>query len=149
MINRIRRIPFLSVLSRFALFRDDDWFKGLWMRPVRREMKDAPEIRIDYLSVNDEGYTVRAEIPGAKKENVKVRVDGNRISISAEVKLDIEEGNGDKIICSECFRGSSYRSFTLDGDVDEDKAEAKYDNGVLELILPRKNAGVARELRVK
>lgn len=148
MSNLIQHSPLFNRISHFDPFRDDDWFKGSWMRPFFREMEATPEIRID-LSENDKAYTVRAEIPGAKKEDVKVQVDGNRVSISAEVRRDSEEKKGDKIICSECYRGSSFRSFTLDSDVDENRAEARYDNGVLELTLPKKSGGAGKQLQVK
>lgn len=148
MANLIQHSPLFNRLSRFDPFHDEDWLKGFWMRPFPRMMEEAPEIRID-LSESDKNYYVRAEIPGAKREDVKVQVDANRVSISAEVKRDTEQKKGEKVICSECFRGSSYRSFTLDSDVDQDKAEAKYENGILELTLPKKSGGAARELPVK
>lgn len=154
MANLIQRNPLVNRLSSLDPFHDDDWLKGFWMRPFPRgmpfsgEMGEAPEIRID-LSESDTEYIVRAEIPGATKEDVKVQVDGNRVSISAEVKRDKEEKKGDKTLYSECFRGSSYRSFTLDSDVDETRAEAKYENGVLELTLPKKQGRAARQVQVK
>lgn len=148
MANIIQRSPLFSKLSRFDPFHDDDWFKGFWMRPFPREMEAAPQIKID-LTESDKSYMVRAEIPGAKKEDVKVQVDGNRVSISAETRQEKEEKEGDKVICRECYQGSSYRSFTLDSDVDEAKAQAKYDNGVLELTLPKKNGSNAKQLQIK
>jgi HSP20 family protein len=149
MANIIQRSPMLSRLSRLdPFFHDDDWFKGFWMRPFPREMEAAPQIKID-LTENDKAYTVRAEIPGAKKEDIKVQVEGNRVSISAEVKQEKEEKKGDKVICSECYQGSSYRSFALDSDVDEARADAKYDNGVLELTLPKKTGSTAKQIQVK
>jgi HSP20 family protein len=148
MANIIQRSPLFSRLSRFDPFHDDDWFKGFWMRPFPPEMESTPQIKID-LTENDKTYMVRAEIPGAKKEDIKVQVDGNRVSISAEVKQEKEEKKGDKVICRECYQGSGYRSFTLDSDVDEAQAQAKYDNGVLELTLPKKNGSAAKQLQIK
>jgi len=147
MTNLIQRDPLLSSLARFDPFRDDDWFKGFWVRPFSSELNTVPQIKID-LTENEKTYTVRAEIPGAKKEDVKVQVEGNRVSISAEVKKQKEEKKDDKVIRQECYQGSSYRSFTLDGDVDEAKAQAKYDNGVLELTLPKKNGNIAKQLQI-
>lgn len=148
MSNLIQRSPLLSRLSRFDPFHDDDWFKGVWMRPMLREVDSAPEIRVD-LSESDKSYTVRAEIPGAKKEDIKVNIDGNRVSISAEVKRDKEEKKDDKVIWRECYQGSSYRSFTLDSDVDEAKADASYDNGILVLNLPKKNGVASKQLQIR
>ncbi len=112
------------------------------------EMENAPTIKMD-LSENDTVYTVRAEIPGVKKEDVKVQIDGNRVSISAETKQEKEEKEGERVICCECHRGSAYRSFSLSGDVDETKAQAKYENGTLELTLPKKNGKTAKRIEVK
>jgi len=119
-----------------------------WPRliPFPGEMPQGPEIRID-LSESDQAYTVRAEIPGARKEDVKVHLEGNRVSISAESQRSTEDKKDARGICSECFRGSSHRSFTLERDVDDTRAEARYENGVLELTLPKKAGGSARNSR--
>ena len=70
------------------------------------------------------------------------------VSISAEIKQNKEEKNGDKVLCSECYQGSSYRSFSLASNVDEEKVQAKYDNGVLELTLPKKNGNGHKEIAI-
>jgi HSP20 family protein len=147
MANIMQRSPLFSRLTRFDPLNDDDWFKGFSMRPLLREMETLPQIKID-LTESDKTYTVRAEIPGVKKEDIKVNVDGNRVSISAESKQDKEEKKDDKVIWRECSQEASYRSFMLDSDVDETRAEARYDNGILELNLPKKNGRAARQLKV-
>ncbi|MBA4142104.1 MAG: Hsp20/alpha crystallin family protein [Nitrosospira sp.] len=148
MANIVRRSPLFGDIARYDPFSSmDDWFKGFGMRPFSIE-NEAPTIKID-LSENDAAYTVRAEIPGVKKEDVKVQVEGNRVSISCETKQEKEEKEGERVICRECHQGSSYRSFTLGSDVDETKAEAKYENGTLELTLPKKEGTTARRIEVK
>jgi HSP20 family protein len=148
MSNIIQRSPLLSRFSRLNPFRDDDLFNGSWIRPVFREMELSPEIKID-LTENETGYTVRAEIPGAKKDDIKVNLDGNRVAISAEFKEDKEEKKNDKVIWRECSQGSSYRSFTLDSEVDESRAEATYDDGVLILSLPKKHGATGKSIKIK
>ncbi len=151
MANIIQRspLPVVSDMVRFDPFADmDDWFRGFGMRPFSMEMDTAPRIKMD-LSENDKAYTVRAQIPRVKKEDVKVQVDGNRVSISAESKREKEEKEGERVICRECRQGSSYRSFTLDSEVDESQAQAKYENGMLELTLPKKNGSAAKQLEIK
>lgn len=149
MANIIQRSPLLGNISRFGPFANvDDWFKSFGIHPFSMKMENVPEIKID-LTENDTAYTVRAEIPGAKKEDVKVQVDGNRVSISAESKQEKEEKEGERVICRECYQGSSYRSFTLDSAVDETQAQAKYENGTLELTLPKKNVSTAKQLEIK
>ncbi len=145
--NITRFTPF-SHLARFDPFRTDDWFKGFWVSPFSSAMEAAPQIKID-VTESDKSYSVRAELPGVKKEDIKVNVDSNRISISAEVKQEKEEKKGEKVVCRERYQGAVYRSFTLESKVDEAKAQAKIENGVLELTLPKKGGNGAKQLQIK
>jgi HSP20 family protein len=147
MSNLSRFTPFGS-LARLDPFRSDDWLKGFWISPFAGALEAAPQIKIN-LSENEKSYSVRAELPGVKKEDIKVNVDGNRVSISAESKQEKEEKKGDKVICRECYQGAVYRSFTLENKVDESKAQAKFENGVLELTLPKKNGNGAKQVQIK
>ncbi len=101
------------------------------------DMETIFPIKID-MTETDKDYTFRAKIPGVKKEDVKIQVDGSLVSISAEVKHEKEEKEGGRVVCRECYQRSSYRSFMLDCNVDEAKAQAKCENGMLELILPKR-----------
>lgn len=149
MANIVRRSPRSSNVTRFDPFDVfEDWFKNFGIRPFSMDMGNAPEIRVD-LSENDTAYSVRAEIPGAKKDDIKVQVDGNRVSISAETKKVKEEKEGERVICRECYQGSSYRSFSLDHDIDEANTQAKYENGVLELTLPKKSGKTLKKIEIK
>jgi HSP20 family protein len=148
MANIARRSPFGDIARFDPFYNVDDWFKGFGMQPFSMDSETAPTIKID-LKENDTAYTVRAEIPGVKKEDVKVQVEGNRVSISCETRQEKEEKEGERVICRECHEGSSYRSFTLGSDVDDTKAEAKYENGTLELTLPKKEGKTARRIEVK
>ncbi|HTJ55307.1 MAG TPA: Hsp20/alpha crystallin family protein [Nitrosospira sp.] len=148
MANIARRSP-LGDITRFDPFYNiDDWFKGFGMRPFSMDMETPPQIKID-VTENDSAYTVRAEIPGVKKEDVKVQVEGNRVSISCETKQEKEQKEGERVIYRECNQGSSYRTFTLGSEVDDTKAEAKYENGTLELTLPKKEGKTAKRIEVK
>ena len=127
----------------------DDWFNTFWMRrPLSTDIRDISPIKID-VSESDKSYIIRAEIPGVKKEDVKVNVDGNVVSISAETKKKKEKKENGRVVCSECCQGSSYRSFALDSNVDESKSQAKFEDGMLELILPKKNGAGAKQLKIK
>ena len=117
------------------------------MRPLSME-GEVPTIKVD-ITEDDKAYKVRAEIPGVKKEDVKVQVEGNRVTISCETKQEKEEKEGERAIAREIYQGSIYRSFTLASEVDETKAEAKYENGILELTLPKKEGTSARRIEVK
>lgn len=137
------RIPDLFELEPFpASFRD------LW-RPWRGEVaaERAPQIRLD-LSETDAGYAVKAEIPGVKKEDINVRIDGNQVTISAEVKQDKEEKKDGRVLRSERRYGYASRTFALAHDVDQAAADAKYANGVLELKLPKKAPAAGKRIAV-
>jgi HSP20 family protein len=100
------------------------------------------------VSENEQAYMVRAEIPGVKKEDIKVDVRGNRVSIAAETRRETQEKEGTRLLRSELYYGQQSRSFTLEQDVDETKAEAKYIDGVLELTLPKRAAGGGSKLEI-
>ena len=111
--------------------------------PVDAGAQAAPRIRID-LAEDEAAYTLKADIPGVKKEDIDVRVDGRQVTISAEVKQQTEErSNGGRVLRSERRVGYASRSLALDCAVDEGKAEAQYRDGVLELRLPKKAGSAA------
>lgn len=145
MANITRFDPFAE-LTRFNPF-GDDFFKGFALRPMFPGMEVQPQIRLD-VTEDDKAYTVKAEIPGVQKSDIKVSVDGNLVSISAEIKKETEEKEGKKLIRSERYYGSVSRSFSLDQDVDQAAAQAKYNDGVLELTLPKKPGGAAKQITV-
>lgn len=115
----------------------DDFFKDLQMWPGARSLMTEPRIKMD-VSETDKSYQVKAEIPGVKKEDIKVSVEGNLVSISAEIKNEQEEKDGESVIRSERFYGQKSRSFTLANEIDSAQASAEYHDGVLELTLPKK-----------
>src|SRR5665647_2070510 len=112
MANITRRSPHSGDIARFDPFYNvEDWSRNFGMRPFSMEMENAPTMKME-LSESDTAYTVRAEIPGVKKEDVNVQIDGNRVSISAETRQEKEEKEGERVICRECHRESAYRSFS-------------------------------------
>lgn len=126
----------------------DDLFRGFFMRPVRFEGQQEVQIKVD-VSEDDKAYTVHAEIPGVKKEDIHVTIDGDQVAISAEVKNEKEAKEGEKILRSERYYGKVSRVFTLGQDVDDAAAEAKYSNGVLELRLPKRTSAKSRRLNIQ
>ena len=126
----------------------DDLFQGFFMRPVRMEGASELQMKLD-VSEDDGAYTVHAEIPGVKKEDIHVVIDGNQVAISAEVKNEKEVKEGEKVLRSERCYGKVSRSFTLGQDVDEAQSQAKYNNGILELILKKKIASSAKRLSIQ
>jgi len=132
-------------MSKLRLFDPDfnESFESMFrrmMRPLRleKEFLDDLDVRVDVVEKNGV-YKVRADLPGVKKENINVRIDGNVVRIDAETQ-DAKEfkEDGGKVLRSERYYGSVSRSFSLADDVDESKAVAKYSDGVLSLELPKK-----------
>ena len=135
----------LSVYDPFAeVF--PELFRGFF-QPARATGGEALELRVDVKESNGE-YTVQAEMPGVKKEDINVQIDGNRVSISAEVKRESEKKEGERVLRSERYYGAIARAFSLASDVDEAKANAKFENGVLTLTLPKKAAPSARRVAI-
>jgi HSP20 family protein len=148
MANITRFDPF-EELARFQpLPGFDDFFKGLRVRPWLSDVEIEPRIKVD-VSEAEAAYNVKADIPGVKKEDIHVAIEGNQVSIQAEIRKEKEEKKGDKVVHSERYYGKQSRSFTLGSDIDSAKAEAKYLDGVLELKLPKKSNGSSKELKVQ
>ena len=145
MINITRFNP-ITELARFDPFLDmDEFFNRFTMRPLLREgMEIEPQIKMDVKEVEGQ-YVVNAEIPGVNKDDIHVTVEGNRVSISAEVKQEKETKEGERVIRCERSYGMASRSFTLADEVDQSQVQARYNNGVLELTLPKKPGSSSRK----
>jgi len=119
------------------------------VRPVSYEgPAGAAGFRVD-VSENDGAYTLRAEIPGVRKEDINITIDGDTVAVSAEVKHEKDVKNGDRVLRSERHYGKVYRAFTLGQAVDETAATAKYSDGVLELRMPKKAAEQAKRITIQ
>lgn len=148
MANNLMRFDPFGDLTRFDPFRTmDDMLRD--MRPgwALRDMPTQPAMRLD-VTETDQAYDVKAEIPGVKKEDIKVDVVGNRVSIVAECKQETEEKDKGTVVRSERYYGQQSRVFTLESDIDDSKAEAKYEDGVLHLTLPKKAGATSRKLPI-
>jgi HSP20 family protein len=141
----------MANITRFNPFDDtiEDLFRGFFVRPVSYEgPAGAAQFRVD-VSENENAYTLRAEIPGVKKDDISVTIDGDTVAISAEVKNEKEVKNGDRVLRAERYYGKVYRAFTLGQAVEEAATAAKYANGVLELTLPKKAAVQAKRITIQ
>jgi HSP20 family protein len=129
-------------------------FRGFFADPEQRQgpqqgaAQQAVPMRVD-VSEADGAYTVKADLPGVPKESIHVDIDGNRVTIRAGVKRESEQKDGERVLRSERYYGAFARSFALTDEIDEDKAGAKFDNGVLELTLPKKAVAGARRLSIQ
>jgi len=142
----------MTALTPFERF--DDLFPTLWrraMQPAGAHIEPMGEIRVD-VEENDKDYVVRAEIPGAKKDDIRVEIDGNRVAIAAEVRKDYEKtdkSDKNRVLVRETYRGSASRSFTLAHEIDKATAVAKLEDGVLKLTLPKREGTGSKLLPVQ
>lgn len=141
----------MANVTRFNPFDDsfDELLRGFFVRPMAFEgaPQAAQAIRID-VREDENAYTVHAEIPGVKKDDIHVTIDNDQVAISAETRNEREVKEGERVLRAERHYGKVYRAFTLAQAVDQDKAVAKYADGVLELALPKKAAASSRRLSV-
>jgi HSP20 family protein len=104
--------------------------------------------RLD-VSENENAFEVQAELPGVKKEDVKVSIDGPRVTIEGECQQANEQREGEQVVYSERSTRRYQRSFTLPSEVDDAGAQARLENGILMLTLPKKAGGAARRLTIQ
>ena len=100
------------------------------------------------VTENDKEYLVLAELPGVKKEEISITINGNDVAISAEVKHEKDAENSETVLRAERYYGPIQRAFSLGQEVDEATAQAKFNDGVLELTLPKKTVAAAKRLAV-
>jgi HSP20 family protein len=128
----------------------DELMRGFFVRPVHFNPENGvpAQVRVD-VSENDNGYVVHAEIPGVKKDDIQVSIDGNQVEISAEVRNEKEVKEGEKVLRSERYYGKVYRAFALPHEIDQNATKAKYNDGVLELTLPKKPSAVGKRVTIQ
>jgi HSP20 family protein len=144
----------MANLTRFDPFTDlvDDFFKGFLVRPVAYDSaarsEALPRMKVDVAEKNG-GYAVTAELPGVRKEDIQITIDGAQVTLAAEVKREKEASQEERVLHSERVYGKVSRSFTLPQELDETKAEAKFKDGVLELTLPKKAATQRKQISIQ
>jgi HSP20 family protein len=137
--------------ERMPTFFDDffkpwnEWFdsSGMWGRTMT-----VPAVNI---TENKNEYQVSIAVPGMKKDDFKIDMEGNMLTISSE-KEETKEEKDKKFTRKEYNYSSFSRSFTLPDEVNKEKIEAKYEEGVLKLVLPRKEEAKkpsAKQIAVK
>jgi len=158
----------VQVYDPFADAGFDELFRGFF-KPVRvGGGGNGPTIKVDVAEKSD-AYVVHAELPGVARDDIHVTIEGNQVTIAAEVKrvkeykpADHKAGsngdkpatNGDKqsehrALRSERYYGAVHRSFVLPVELDETASAAKFENGVLELTLSKKAPAAGRRLTIQ
>lgn len=137
----------LLARDMFGMEPAESFFRN-WAMPWRGEVaQNSPRIKLD-LSEHDGQYQLKAEIPGVKKEDIDIRIDGNQVTIIAEVKKESEEKRDGRLLRCERQYGYASRTFSLDCEVDEAKTAARYHDGILELTLPKKSPSETRKIAI-
>ena len=141
----------MSNITRFDPFNDlvDDLFRGFLVRPLAYQGRaELPRMKVDVAEKNG-AYAVTAELPGVKKEDIQVSIDGAQVTLSAEVKREKEATEADRVLHTERSYGKVTRSFTLPQELDEAKVDARFKDGVLELTLPKKAAAQRKQITIQ
>ena len=140
-----------SLIQRGSLF--DEFFKdlapGFYVRPLHGDPLPQPgQIKLE-VKESAQAYSVSAELPGVPREDIHVTIDGGLVTISAEVKQQDAQTEGEKVLRSERYYGQVSRTFSLPVDIDKAHAKAKYDHGVLSLTLPKQTAAGVHRLNIE
>src|SRR5688572_2744612 len=142
----------MANITRYDPFNDlvDDFFKGFLVRPVAYEggRSDAlPRVKVDVAEKNG-AYVVKGELPGVKKEDIHVSVDGAQVTLEAEVKQE-KSTDSERVLHTERVYGKVSRAFTLPQEIDEAKVQAKFEDGVRELTLPKRQAAPRKQITIQ
>lgn len=142
-----RSNPLMQLARLSPLSEMEDLLRSMGRRSTySREFENAMEMRLD-IAEDDAGYTVDIDIPGVRKEDIEVSVEGNQVAVRAEVSRELSQGKG-KELYSERYSGQAFRNFALPLEVDAAKAKAAYDGGVLRLTLPKKPGASVKRLTI-
>lgn len=149
-----RRDPVYS-MTPFSTFFDEFFndFLPRSMFPSTLPAAYLPDVapvaraRMDVIDRGD-AFAVTIDMPGVKKEDINIDIDGPRVSITASSVTETPVKEGEKLLCTERFAKSYARSFELPAEVTEAGAQAAYENGVLTLTLPKRAPVMARKIAV-
>ena len=122
-----------------------------FLRPARNERSGQHTQQSFHLDVieDDKSYVVTADLPGVTKDDIQVTIDGNQVTIAAEVKRNVERKEGERALHVERYVGQLFRTFTLPTEIDESASEARFENGVLELRLAKRTPQAGRKLSIQ
>lgn len=138
-------------ITRFNPLEDafENLFRGVpvWLPSPETRAIAPTQFRMD-VTENDKEYQVLADLPGVRKEDISITISGNQVAVSAEVKHEKDVEKGETMLRGERYYGKIQRAFALGQEVDQATAQAKYNDGVLELTLPKKTVAEAKKLQV-
>ena len=119
---------------------DRAFFRGFPQPDRALYGKNAARMMKTDVKETEEGYEMDVELPGFKKEEIKLELNSGYLTISTEKSLEKKEENKGKVLRQERYSGTMQRSFYVGGSITEEDIKAKYENGVLSLTIPKKEA---------
>ena len=129
----------------------DSWMDELWRNWPARNLADSasamPRPAMDVIE-NEQSFVIRLDLPGLKPDDVNVEVENDVLTISGEMG-DTVEREGDRYHYRERTYGSFQRSVRLSNTIDTEHVEANFENGVLNITLPKLPEAKARQITVK
>lgn len=145
--NLTRFDPFNDVARLDPFRRMEDLVREFSMAPMLRGVEPERQIRVD-VTETDQAYLVKADMPGLKKDDIRISVEGNTVTISAVMQEEKQESAAGTVY-SERYVGALYRSFSLPQEIDGATTEAKYQDGVLSLTLPKKPGTARKQIAIQ
>jgi HSP20 family protein len=142
---QVRRDPLNTLVDEFF----SDFFNRTAAAPRARNGEPVPATRaaIDVVDKNDR-YEVLVDLPGVKKEDIQVTVEGARVAIAAKAQA-LETAQDERVLHSERRAVRYARTFELPAEVTEDNSAATFDNGVLKLVLPKRAAAASKRITIQ
>lgn len=141
-----------SLMTRSRLF--DDFLRdlaspGFFVRPLHGDsLPEAARLRIDVQDKGD-AFEVKADLPGVRKEDIQVQIEGNVVTLGAEIRQEDRQVQDGKLLHAERYAGAVSRSFALPADVDASESKARCEDGVLTLTLPKARSARSTRLAVQ
>jgi len=126
----------------------DDFLRSVMVKPLSEAKDHALSMAID-VRENEHAYLISADIPGSKKEDIQVNINGTHVSICVERKNEKSVNENEHVLRSERSFGKFSRAFEMAHEIDESQANARYTDGVLELVLPKKIMSGATRLTIE
>ena len=147
--NRLSRLDPLTELEEFGhtfgdIFQRPPWPSLLFRRIPLEEKGWAPPLEV---FDKDDKLVVKAELPGMKEEDIDVSVEGDMLTLKGERKAEKEVKDDDYYCCERSY-GSFFRSLSLPSHIDATKIEANYENGILEIAIPKVSEAKPKKVKV-
>jgi HSP20 family protein len=139
--------PIRGISSFDPVGEIEELVRGFGVRNLlSRRFEEGLEMRMD-VTEDDDAYRVAIDMPGVDKDHIDVSINANRVAVSAKVERE-RRREREKSLYAERYEGEARREFMLPSEVDSDRADATYKEGVLTLTLPKRPGGNGRKLAV-